>query len=119
MDRGWRHRPRKAPPFKIPVDGSAPVRLVPGTATNPVWSPTDDNLIVYSGPLVAGQVKLLGVTPDGALFRCRMCVPPGGASLPAQWDGICVPAADQSLDFWLLDLATKKTRQITRLSDHG
>ena len=51
--------------YKIPTDGSAPVPLVLGTATNPVWSPTDDKLIVYAGPLVAGQVKLLGVTPDG------------------------------------------------------
>ena len=29
-----------------------------------------------------------------------------------------LPTID-SLDFWLLDLATKRTRQLTRLSDQG
>ena len=51
--------------FKIPVAGGPPVRLVNGTATNPIWSP-DGELIVYAGPLVAGQVPLLGVSASGA-----------------------------------------------------
>src|SRR5439155_6859125 len=35
--------------FKVPVNGGAPIRLVAGSALNPVWSP-DGNLIVYAGP---------------------------------------------------------------------
>ena len=35
--------------FKIPVDGSAPVRLVSDEAVNPIWSPNGD-LIVYAVP---------------------------------------------------------------------
>ena len=106
--------------FKIPVDGGAPVRLVAGQAVNPVWSP-DGNLIVYAGALVAGQVPLLGVRPDGTPCRAAAGAgPPGRLSLPARRNGPGVPArAATKLDFWLLDLATKKPRQLTRLSDHG
>ena len=41
--------------FKIPVDGGEPVRLVPGEAYNPVWSPKDD-LIVYAITLRPSEV---------------------------------------------------------------
>jgi Tol biopolymer transport system component len=106
--------------YKIPTDGGAPVPLVRGTATNPVWSPTDDNLIVYAGPLVAGQVKMLGVTPDGTSVpmpdvRARS----GAYRFLHDGTGLVYLPRIPSLDFWLLDLATKKTRQITHLSDRG
>ena len=55
LDRDRRQRRPGPALFKIPVDGGEPVRLVAGQAVNPVWSP-DGNLIVYGGPLVAGQV---------------------------------------------------------------
>ena len=32
---------------------------------------------------------------------------------------VYLPGRSQSLDFWLLDLATKTTRQLTRLSNQG
>ena len=96
--------------FKIPVEGSgAPVRLVAGQAVNPVWSP-DGNLIVYAGRSVVGQVALLGVRPDAArLSSCRPYWPARRLSLPAQRNGLGVPARIQSLDFWLLDFATKQS----------
>ena len=105
--------------FKIPVDGDAPVRLVAGQAVNPVWSP-DGNLIVYSGGFMTGQVTLLGVRPDGAsvelpLVRIRQ----GGYRFLPSGTGLVYLPLRRSLDFWLLDLATKKTRQLTRLSDQG
>ena len=79
--------------FKIPVDGGAPVRLVAGQAVNPVWSP-DGNLIVYAGPVVGGQVALLGVRPDGTPVELpHVRVRPGRLSLPAQRNGPGVPAA--------------------------
>jgi Tol biopolymer transport system component len=106
--------------FKIPVDGTASVRLVSGQVVNPVWSP-DGLLIVYGGPVVGGQVPLLGVRPDGT----RVELPDvrtglGGAHrfLP-NGTGLVYSPRSQPRDFWLLDLATNKTRPLTRLSDHG
>jgi Tol biopolymer transport system component len=106
--------------FMIPVDGSAPVRLVSDQVVNPVWSP-DGALIVYGGPVVGGQVPLLGVRPDGtavALPDLRVRLGGGHRFLPNGTGLVYLPRG-QSLDFWLLDLATNKTRPLTRLSDHG
>ena len=106
--------------FKIPVDGGGPVRLVSGKVANPVWSP-DGTLIVYGGPVVGGQVQLLGVRPDGTPVdlpdvKARL----GGAHrfLPNGTGLVYLPRG-QSLDFWLLDLSRKTTRALTRLGDHG
>jgi Tol biopolymer transport system component len=106
--------------FKIPVDGSAPARLVSGPTVNPVWSP-DGNLIVYGGQVVGGQVPLLGVRPDGTLVELpgvRARLNGGHRFMPGGTALVYLPRA-QSLDFWLLDLATKATRPLTRLGDHG
>jgi Tol biopolymer transport system component len=106
--------------FKIPVDGGAPVRLVSGPAANPVWSP-DGKLIVYGGALVTGQVApLLAVRPDGARVELPgLQVRPGGQRFLPNGTGLVYLPRNQSLDFWLLDIATKKTRQLTSLSDQG
>ena len=50
--------------FKVPVNGGAPMRLVAGSALNPVWS-RDGNLIVYAGPGGGSYPPLLAVRPDG------------------------------------------------------
>ncbi len=105
--------------FMIPVDGGAPVRrLVSGEVVNPVWNGA---LIVYGGPGVGGQVPLLGVRPDGTPVkwpevRARLG---GGHRFLPNGTGLVYLPRGQSLDFWLLDLATNKTRPLTRLSDHG
>lgn len=106
--------------FKIPVNGGAPVRLVAGPAANPVWSP-DGGLIVYAGALVAGQeAPLLGVRPDGVPVELPpLRVRPGGHRFMLDGRGLVYLPRRQSLDFWLVDLATQKTRQLTRLSDQG
>ncbi len=106
--------------FKIPVDGSAPVRLVSGQVVNPAWSPRG-NVIVYGGPVVGGRVPLLGVRPDGT----RVDMPDvqtalGGAHrfLPNGMGLVYLPRS-QPRDFWLLDFATNKTHPLTRFSDRG
>ncbi len=105
--------------FTIPVAGGAPVRLVAGPAVNPIWSP-DGSLIVYAGPFVIGQVELFGVRPDGT----PVSLPPvrvrqgGYRFLPNGKSLVYLPLV-RSLDFWLLDLATKSRRPLTRLSDQG
>jgi Tol biopolymer transport system component len=107
--------------FKIPVDSSsAPLRLVAGQAVNPVWSP-NGNLIVYAGRSVVGQVAILGVRPDdGASVELPMVlVRPGGYRFLPNGSGLVYLQRIQGLDFWLLDLATKQSRQLTRFSNQG
>ena len=105
--------------FKIPLNGTAPTKLVSGHAVNPIWSPTGE-LIVYAGAFVNGQVPLLGVRPDGA----RVTLPSvrareGGYRFLPDGKGIVFLPLLRSLDFWLVDLTTGAERQLTRLTDHG
>ncbi len=108
--------------FVIPVDGGEPVRLVTGNAYNPVWSPKGD-LIVYAAVVGgAGGVNVLrAVRPDGtAVEMPEVGVRVGGAHrfLPGGM-GLVYLRNVETKDFWLLDLATNKTRQLTNLSDRG
>jgi Tol biopolymer transport system component len=107
--------------FKIPVDGGEPVRLVEGQALDPVWSP-DGSLIVYAGANVGTQAPLLAIRPDGTphdlpLIQVRR---EGGGSRarfrPDSADLIYMQGTALSQDFWLLDLRTRRTRQLTRFS---
>ena len=106
--------------FKIPLDRSAPVRLIAGSARDPVWSPSAD-LIVYTGANVSVDAPLLAIQADGTkvelpAIRLRVAgkryrfVPNGLALVYAQGP---FPAQN----FWLLDLATKKSRQLTRFNN--
>jgi len=108
--------------FKIPLDRGAPVRLIAGTARDPVWSPFGD-LIVYTGANVSVDAPLLAIRADGTTvelpaIRLRVegkryrFVPNGLALVYAQGP---FPAQD----FWLLDLATKQSRQLSRFSNSG
>jgi serine/threonine protein kinase/Tol biopolymer transport system component len=105
--------------FKIPVDGGAPVRLVDGKADNPIWSP-DGNLIVYAGKFFTGQVELLGVRPDGTPVELPpVRARPGGYRFLPNGTGLVYLPFIPSLDFSLVDFATKTSRQLTRLSNQG
>jgi Tol biopolymer transport system component len=100
------------------VDGGAPERIADGEALNPVWSP-DGNLIVYAGAQVNVVGPLVAVSPDGVpvdlpeieIFRSgeRMRFLPDGSGL------VYMQGRGPSQDFWLLDLATMKSRQVTGL----
>src|SRR5205823_12772255 len=106
--------------FKIPAGGGAPVSLMAGTAMNPVWSP-DGTLIVYTGATVGGAAPLLAMRLDGTsveLPAIRIRVEgerhrflPGGRGL------VYMQGDFFSQDFWLLDLNSKTTRQLTRLNN--
>jgi hypothetical protein len=77
-------------------------------------------LIVYAGPLVAGQVPLLGVRPDGsAVDLPHLRVRPGGYRFLPDGKRLVFSPTVASPDFWLLDLATNATRQLTHLTDRG
>jgi Tol biopolymer transport system component len=108
--------------FKIPLDGGSPVRLVAGGALNPVWSP-DGSLIVYAGTNVRTFSPLLAVRPDGTSVKLpeiilrrlgeRVRFLPDGKSL------IYMGGVLESQDFWLLDLASMKSRLLTRLQNRA
>jgi serine/threonine protein kinase/Tol biopolymer transport system component len=106
--------------FKVSVNGGAPIRLVSGPAANPVWSP-DGSLIVYAGALATGQeAPLLGVRPDGVPVELpTLRVRPGGHRFLPNGRGLVYLPRSDSLDFWVVDFATKKARQLTRLSGQG
>lgn len=104
--------------FKVPVEGGPVVRLAPGQAFNPVWSP-GGSLIVYAA-LEAGQVPLLGVRPDGTPVEMPpVRVRPGGYRFLPDGTGVVYVPHMQSLDFWLLDLRTRTPRPLTSLEYQG
>jgi serine/threonine protein kinase/Tol biopolymer transport system component len=106
--------------FKIPIDGGSPVRLRSGPALDPVWSPAG-NLIVYSGANVFTNVPLAGVRPDGTSVELpainvlregeRARFLPDGSAL------VYMQNETPGQDFWLLDLATMKSRPLTHLNN--
>ena len=108
--------------FKIPVESGSAVRLIAGTALNPVWSP-NGNLIVYTGTNVRSGAPLLAIHPDGsktdfpAIIVRRL-----GERARFVRDGnslVYMQGLGTSQDFWLLDLATMKSRVLTRLQNRG
>ncbi len=108
--------------FKIPLEGGSPVRLAAGQALNPVWSP-DGSLIVYAGTNVRTFSPLLAVRPDGTSVKLpqfilrrlgeRVRFSPDGKSL------IYMQGLLASQDFWLLDLASMKSRPLTKLQNRA
>jgi Tol biopolymer transport system component len=110
--------------FKIPSDGGAPVRLVNGPALDPVWSP-NGNLIVYVGANVGSQAPLLAIHPDGTpadFPRIEVRREGGGSRARFLPDGtglVYMQGFSRAQDFWLLDLASKRTRQLTRLNQQA
>ena len=110
--------------FKIPTDGGSPVRLVTGTAFNPVWSP-EGNFIAYTGTLAGPDAPLHLARPDGTPVELPMIrIPVEGQRYRFLPDGKGLVymqgmAGFVRQDFWLLDLTTKKTRQLTQLSQRS
>src|SRR5262245_5656166 len=108
--------------FKIPVDGGEAVRIATGRAANPVWSP-DTTIIVYTGPNTVGHTPLLAVRPDGTRVEWpditvsrdgeRIRFLPGGKSL------VYMQGSGPIQDFWILDMATKRTRQLAHLTENA
>jgi Tol biopolymer transport system component len=105
--------------FRIPIDGGAPIRLASGLVISPVCSP-DGRLIVYGGPVVGGQVPLLGIRPDGTAVELpKVLARLGGGYRFLSDETLVFLPRGQSLNFSLLNLATKQTRVITNLSEGG
>ncbi|MFY9549599.1 MAG: LpqB family beta-propeller domain-containing protein [Thermoanaerobaculia bacterium] len=107
------------PLLKVPVAGGAPVRLVDGVISDPVWSP-DGRFVLYTDNQAGARAQLRGVTPDKRPFPLpevwvwtrgnRYRFLPDGKSL------VVMQGMQRRQDFWLLDLATGRLRQLTDLS---
>jgi serine/threonine protein kinase len=104
--------------FVIPVDSGVPTRLKEGNWVNPIWS--KENLIVFAGRSVVGQVALQAVRADGTAMELpEIMVRPGGYRFLPDGTGIVYIPRIQGLDFWQFDLATKTSRQLTTLGNQG
>jgi Tol biopolymer transport system component len=107
--------------FKIAAEGGPPIRLATGIALNPVWSP-DGGLIAYTGANVGFSGSLRAVRPDGTPVELpeiklqrdgeRIRFLPGGKGI-VYTQGL----SSSGQDFWVLDVATKKSRRLTRLNN--
>ncbi|MEN8006200.1 MAG: protein kinase [Candidatus Krumholzibacteriota bacterium] len=107
--------------FKFSVDEDIVEKIVEDQAYNPVWSP-DGDLIVYRGTQVNATAPLMGIRPDGTKVELprielltrgeRLRFLPNGKGL------VYMQGMVLYQDFWLLDLETMESRQLTRLDDH-
>lgn len=108
--------------FKIAPETGAAVRLLKGVALNPIWAP-DGKLIVYGGANVGALSPILAVRPDGSPVE----LPPIKVNveevsfgnfrfLPDSTGLIYTQGVLPRQDLWLLDLTTRKTRQLTRFN---
>ena len=106
--------------FKVPVDGGAPIELTNTLSINPVWSP-DGGLILYAEQQRAGQFEVKAMTPDRTqvpivavqIFGFNTAhyrfVPEGDALI------VLEGVIGASQNFFEVDLATGKRRQLTDL----
>jgi len=92
-------------------------------AFNPLWSP-DGSVIAYAGPAVGVTGPLLMIREDGSpLPTLPLQVRVGGARyrfVPGRRELVYVPGSQLSPEeFWLLDLATNKTRRLSNFENHA
>ena len=104
--------------FKIPVDGGNPVRLVSGVALNPTWS---GNTIIYAEGNVSNDNHVRAVHDDGSTVEFPELKTTGGGTTAGRFtpDGkslIYLWRPKDVMDFWILDLATGRTRALTHMS---
>jgi Tol biopolymer transport system component len=88
-----------------------------------VWS-GDGSLIVYAGAGAAAYSPLLAVRPDGSpvqlpAIQIRRGDGERARFLPSGKGLVYMQGLLPSQDFWLLDLNTMKTRQLTRLENRA
>ena len=88
-----------------------------------MWSP-DEPIILYAGADVGGQSPLLAVRPDGARVEwSNITVNRNGERirfLPGRKSLVYMQGPGTTTqDFWILDTATKTTRQLAHLTENA
>jgi Tol biopolymer transport system component len=104
--------------FRVPIDGSSPVRFVEEYSDDPVWSP-DGGFVVYSGPDIGTTFSVKAVTAQAAAHTLpaitltrgarHMAILAGGRSL------VLLRGEIQHKNLWIIDLATGAQRPLTNL----
>ncbi len=89
-----------------------------GPASNPVWSP-NGSAIVYTGPVVGVTGQLLMIRPDGTRVDSpSIQVRVGGERyrfVPGREELVYMLGSQVTPEtFWLLDLATRRTRELSK-----
>jgi len=106
--------------FKIPVEGGAPTRLIDGIQLDPVWSP-DGRVIVYASQSESSLETLHALHSDGTPLELpAISIPSKGERVRFMPDGkglIYMQGFQGAQDFWLLDLASGKSRLLTHLTN--
>ena len=96
-------------------------------------SPPSGTSTHLPGPAAFGRKSMVGMPraawrpgptgqPEGNGARVQMprvAVRPGGYRFLPDGTGLIYLPSLQAIDFWLLDLATQRTRQLTRLRNKG
>jgi len=105
--------------FKISIVDGHYEQLTEGFALSPIWSPKGD-LIVFNGSQVSGFSTLQAIRPDGKKVELpeikvwargeRFRFLPDGSGL------VYMKGWFSGLDFYLLDLSTMKSRQLTDIA---
>jgi Tol biopolymer transport system component len=104
--------------FKVAVDSGEPVQLVDKMSSSPVWSP-NGRYIVYAEHQQGPTSLLKAVTPEKRPYS----LPPLSVRrevdharfLPNSESLIMLQGERRRQNFWLVDLATNKRRQLTNL----
>jgi len=107
--------------FKIPADGGNPVRLLSKEASDPVWSP-DGQLIVYGGRVIAGQVPLLAMRPNGdPVILPTLVAHPGLYRFMPDLSSqrLVYFSRTPRRAFWTLNVGTGTTTELTTIGSPG
>jgi Tol biopolymer transport system component len=104
--------------YRIPLDGSAPVRFVQEYSVDAAWAP-DGRFAVYSGPDIGTTFSVKAVTKEAtertlpALTLTRgarhLAFLPGGRAL------VFLQGEIQHKNLWVMDLESGAKRQLTNL----
>ncbi|HEX4378608.1 MAG TPA: hypothetical protein VH022_01120 [Candidatus Acidoferrum sp.] len=106
--------------FRVPLDGGAPVPLVPDYSVDPAWSP-DGRFIAYSGPDIGTtfSVNILSTAESASLSPTRTLKLTRGARhvvfLPKEHALLFLRGEIQHKNLCLADLETGAERELTNL----
>jgi len=104
--------------WRIPIDGGPPVRIVPGYAAGPVWSP-DGRFVIFTGPDIGTKFSIEAAAVEGG----EHALPPltltrGARHLAVLPDGrtlLFLQGEIEHKELWKVDLDSGALQQLTHL----
>jgi serine/threonine protein kinase len=114
--------------FKISSGGGTPVKLTNVPSYAPVWSPAGDRIVFYDGTVGGSTFDIAMVTPDGQMLKVLPLLHDGQSErlgYHGEYEGyrftpdgknlVILLGQFRAMDFWQVELATGKGRQLTKL----